>query len=132
MGDRVSVVPQWLGICLPVQATRFRTGKIPRAVRQLSPCATASEARTNKRPCSAANKAVAVRSPGITTRELPPLVATKKKKKEKKWGIQKGLCAQEPCRALLSVSFTFSFKYLKSQEDGDTPKYGQCQTNFFR
>ena len=92
MGDRVSVVPQWLGICLPMQATRFRTGKIPWAVRQLSPCATASEARTNKRPCSAANKAGAVRSPGITTRELPPLVATEKKKGKEMGYTERLMC----------------------------------------
>ena len=115
-------MPQWLEIRLPVQATWFspRSGKIPRAVRKPSPCATTSEARTSESPCSAAKDAVAVRSPCITTREWPPLAATKKK--EKKWGIQKGLCAQEPRRVLLSVHFTFSFKYLKSQGDGDPPK----------
>ena len=98
MGDRVSVVPQWLGICLPVQATRFnpRTGKIPRAVRQLSPCATASEARTNERPCSAANKAVAVRSPGITTIENCLHWLQPKKKRKRNGVYRKAYVSRSP------------------------------------
>ena len=36
---------QWLKIRLPMQRTRFEpwSGKIPRAVEQLSPCATTTE-----------------------------------------------------------------------------------------
>ena len=42
--DGISLVVQWLRIHLPMQGTQVRSGKIPHAAEQLSPCATTTEA----------------------------------------------------------------------------------------
>lgn len=123
MGDRASVVPQWLE--LPANAgntVQSQDWEIPRAVRQLSLCATASEARTTR--AHALQQKEAVAGEAHASQQESGLHWLQPKKKRKSNGVNReAYVLGSPCRVLLSVSFTFSFKYLISlSEDGDTPK----------
>ena len=73
---RTSLVAQWLRICLPMQGTGVRSGKIPHAAEQLSPCATTTEpARPRAHtpqvlsPCATTTEAHTLQGPCTATTE---------------------------------------------------------------